>query len=348
MTVAFQSVQAQLTVFVDSVSGWLSQVLYLPPSLKGSTAGLLGTWNDNTADDFTLPNGTSINTSSSMEAIHYQFGQAWTISPATSLFTYDIGTTFATYNDRNFRPAFTPQFRNSALQTQAQLVCGSNTQCLFDVATSGNVSFAGSSLVMQAVSQTLAQAFLLPPVFSQLIYTQSANLSSNGAFTANVTVAVSPPDTSYTIGSISMSLANISGMCSLVPSAVAGTSIVRCTLPATTVFPVSFTVLAVYNNSQSGVNALTASAQASVIIIAVCNANQYMSSISYSANVTCAPISTCIAEAVPPTATSDRVCVAATTASDSSTVVLPVVAGVLGGCLLVLICLVALLYRKKQ
>ena len=40
----------------------------------GKTKGLLGTWNGNPQDDFTLPDGTVLSSDASPEDVHYKFG----------------------------------------------------------------------------------------------------------------------------------------------------------------------------------------------------------------------------------------------------------------------------------
>ena len=41
---------------------------------KNTTKGLLGTWNDNPNDDFTLPDGTELPSSLTLRDIHFNFG----------------------------------------------------------------------------------------------------------------------------------------------------------------------------------------------------------------------------------------------------------------------------------
>lgn len=52
----------------------LSIIAAAPESFKSHTKGLLGTWNGDKEDDFTLPNGTVLPGSSSGRDIHYKFG----------------------------------------------------------------------------------------------------------------------------------------------------------------------------------------------------------------------------------------------------------------------------------
>jgi len=53
----------------------LSFVVSLADVYKYTTEGLMGTWNDNPDDDFTLPNGTVLSASSSLRDIHFMFGE---------------------------------------------------------------------------------------------------------------------------------------------------------------------------------------------------------------------------------------------------------------------------------
>ena len=41
---------------------------------KNTTKGLLGTWNDDPDDDFTLPDVTVLRSSSSLKEVHFKFG----------------------------------------------------------------------------------------------------------------------------------------------------------------------------------------------------------------------------------------------------------------------------------
>ena len=52
----------------------LSFVVTLSEDYRNSTRGLLGTWNDDPNDDFTLPDGTVLPPSSTSRKIHFDFG----------------------------------------------------------------------------------------------------------------------------------------------------------------------------------------------------------------------------------------------------------------------------------
>jgi hypothetical protein len=52
----------------------LSIVAAAPNSFKNKTKGLLGTWNGNKLDDFTIPNGKVLSAGISSSEIHFDFG----------------------------------------------------------------------------------------------------------------------------------------------------------------------------------------------------------------------------------------------------------------------------------
>ena len=54
--------------------GMMSLVVTLGNEFLNNTKGLLGTYNNNPDDDFTLPNGTVLDPNSSSSTIHYDFG----------------------------------------------------------------------------------------------------------------------------------------------------------------------------------------------------------------------------------------------------------------------------------
>lgn len=54
--------------------GMMTFVVTLDDGYFNKTKGLLGTFNDNPDDDFTLPNGTVLSSSLSSSQIHYDFG----------------------------------------------------------------------------------------------------------------------------------------------------------------------------------------------------------------------------------------------------------------------------------
>ena len=60
---------------VKPLKGMLEITVSVPDSTKGQTRGLLGVWNNNTEDDFTLPDGMVLNPNSSERLLYAEFGQ---------------------------------------------------------------------------------------------------------------------------------------------------------------------------------------------------------------------------------------------------------------------------------
>ena len=59
---------------VKAAQGAMSILVTIPDNFRGQTQGLLGTWNYNGQDDFTLPNGDVLASNLTTEELHYQFG----------------------------------------------------------------------------------------------------------------------------------------------------------------------------------------------------------------------------------------------------------------------------------
>ena len=65
---------SRISVSFQEFKGILSILFSAPTTFKGRTKGLLGTWNDNPSDDFTLPDGIVVPSDASPEEVHYKFG----------------------------------------------------------------------------------------------------------------------------------------------------------------------------------------------------------------------------------------------------------------------------------
>jgi hypothetical protein len=63
-----------ISVTFSEVKGMMTIVFGAPESFKNKTRGLLGVWNDDPDDDFTLPDGSVLPVSSNDSVVHYQFG----------------------------------------------------------------------------------------------------------------------------------------------------------------------------------------------------------------------------------------------------------------------------------
>ncbi|XP_022803205.1 mucin-like protein [Stylophora pistillata] len=120
----------------------MSFVVTLGDNFKNATKGLLGTWNDDTEDDFTLPDGTVLSSSLSLREIHFGFGVKWQINQSQSLFTYADNESVASFSDLDFEPMFADNitWQNDSIKIKAKAQCGDDHECLFDVASTNDLS----------------------------------------------------------------------------------------------------------------------------------------------------------------------------------------------------------------
>lgn len=68
----------------------------------GSVRGLLGNFNQNTADDLALPDGTAFAQPIAFADLYGVFADAWRVTHASSLFDYAAGESTETFTDRTF------------------------------------------------------------------------------------------------------------------------------------------------------------------------------------------------------------------------------------------------------
>ncbi|RMX36464.1 hypothetical protein pdam_00010052, partial [Pocillopora damicornis] len=143
-----------ISVTAKAVSGALSIVLAAPKSFKNQTKGLLGRWNDDPEDDFLTPNGTILPSNANSKDIHYNFGLLWQVDNRSSLFTYKPGESLKTFENASFVPMFLEDlsFPNDTLRKQAEEACQGDLNCLFDSASTKDVSMGANT---KAMSSTL-------------------------------------------------------------------------------------------------------------------------------------------------------------------------------------------------
>ncbi|XP_070554568.1 sushi domain-containing protein 2-like [Ptychodera flava] len=141
VTVTFSNgVSVQITATEGTLM--MSYMIFGPPSLKGKTRGLMGTWNDNPDDDLLSADGEYLPQNSELRDIHYSFGMTWNVSEENSLFRYDTGESHATINDYSYEPDF--EIPTNVTDYVVDL-CGENTQCIFDYKVTGIESVALTS-----------------------------------------------------------------------------------------------------------------------------------------------------------------------------------------------------------
>ncbi|XP_054138994.1 mucin-4 [Melozone crissalis] len=151
-----------MAVSVSATSGILSVVCSLPDWYRNSTSGLLGVWNHDPADDFQMPNGTSIPVNSSEEEI-YSYGMTWAVGEH-SLFTQPLDSPAL-----NFTPFFLSRLRQEN-ESQYELVasqCHGSKECIFDSLSTGNLALGLATQSLAADFQqrkTALNAF--PPIIT--------------------------------------------------------------------------------------------------------------------------------------------------------------------------------------
>ena len=130
----------------------MSFIAQLDTKFQGQVNGLLGNMNGDPADDLRFPNGTILNSNSSLQEIH-EFGLEWLVTESESVLTYISPFDYSTYYFPNFIPTFDVPDPNDVSQEIRDL-CGDSVECLFDAVTTGSLSFANETLT---VSTTFEQ-----------------------------------------------------------------------------------------------------------------------------------------------------------------------------------------------
>lgn len=79
----------------------------------------------------------------------------------TSLFTYNPGEDSSTFSNASFVPIFLDEpinFTSDALRIQAELACQGDVNCLFDIASTGDVSVGASTKQVAVQLESESQA----------------------------------------------------------------------------------------------------------------------------------------------------------------------------------------------
>ena len=78
-------------------------------------------------------------------------------SPLESLFTYQPGETWTTFYDPYFVPIYRPVFSDNTLEQQATAVCGTDLECLFDMAATGRMDIGQVSVEIEQEIEEILQ-----------------------------------------------------------------------------------------------------------------------------------------------------------------------------------------------
>ncbi|XP_074632006.1 uncharacterized protein LOC141890434 isoform X2 [Acropora palmata] len=183
-----------ISVTVTDIQGSLSIVFAAPLSFQGQTKGLLGTWNDDQEDDFLTPDGSILPSNATGRQIHFNFGLKWQLSDNTTLFTYKPGESTSTFTNASFVPIFLDepiQFASNELRTAAELACQGDVNCLFDIASTGDVSVGESTKQVAVQLESEAQALEnFPPKI--LVGPLEVNVTVNTS--ARITIIAQDPN----------------------------------------------------------------------------------------------------------------------------------------------------------
>ncbi|KAH9523896.1 hypothetical protein Btru_047344, partial [Bulinus truncatus] len=137
----------------------------VPISFRNKTKGLLGNFNGNKSDEFTLPNGTVLSANLSERQIYQQFAPTWVVTSKNSVFMYSPGENTTTYQHPDFVPMFGDEI-NLSQSVDAVSTCGdTNSACKFDYLLTGDEAFAQNTKdlreEMEVVIQNLGNS---PPI----------------------------------------------------------------------------------------------------------------------------------------------------------------------------------------
>jgi hypothetical protein len=161
VTAIFNEVNTQ--ILLDASAGSLAFSVMIPDAMNGKTVGLLGTFNENIEDDFTLPDGTTVSVEIEERLIFYSFEATWRVYASSSLFENSI-----------IAPSsFVPDFEGSslsqcdpAIQDQILAICNEVQSCIDAAAPSCSVSLAQTIADQIAGDQEDVLARNMPPVIT--------------------------------------------------------------------------------------------------------------------------------------------------------------------------------------
>ncbi|XP_072330227.1 uncharacterized protein [Scyliorhinus torazame] len=130
ITVSFGS---GISLSVKAGYGMLLVITNLPEKYMNKTNGLLGVWNGNQTDDFTMPNGSVIPTNSKESTI-FDYGKTWEVPWNSSIFTIERSTP-----NNSFTPRYLDDLKQQDQNKYNMLAmeCKNNTRCIFDALSTG-------------------------------------------------------------------------------------------------------------------------------------------------------------------------------------------------------------------
>ncbi|XP_055346501.1 uncharacterized protein LOC129593987 [Paramacrobiotus metropolitanus] len=202
------SLPSGILVEVEENEATLQFQILLPSDLQqGNTSGLLGRCNNDPTDDL-YPRGAKnpVPHNSSTEHIFTAFGETWRVTAAETLFIYESPETYDTINDPNFRPVFdVTQTMNETFKQKVKEICGNNTECLFDVAATGNIRLGQATLKF---AKDVEKEFKVSVSTGcqQPVIDETAMIASNVSFITGNSITLKCKNSNFVIASGSRTL----------------------------------------------------------------------------------------------------------------------------------------------
>ncbi|CAH1801127.1 unnamed protein product [Owenia fusiformis] len=138
-----------VSVSVRSLSITITAPVLVNSSI--TTAGLMGTFNGNTSDEYAKPNGEVLPENSIDTEVYHDFGELWKITQNESIFWYRDNETTANFSNASFEPLFLSNFTEEE-QNEANTKCNSEIACVFDYLATGDESVADATLSTDLVN----------------------------------------------------------------------------------------------------------------------------------------------------------------------------------------------------
>ncbi|KAK7477014.1 hypothetical protein BaRGS_00031694, partial [Batillaria attramentaria] len=192
-----------VSIMVSAMSDRLSLKFLAPPGDLQESSGLLGYVDGDDKNDFMFRNGTF--TDSQPEHI-FQFGQSWLIpNENQSLFTYQSGSDFASYQHQDFVPIFLPSTADAVLlalndtRDIGSALCGTNLACLQDfLVTNDNDTALATKTTLVEVQDMQSLLAAKPPEFDNPQEVWNVSLSS-GSFSYDIRVKADSDSGAYPV-----------------------------------------------------------------------------------------------------------------------------------------------------
>ncbi|XP_053387695.1 uncharacterized protein LOC123541782 [Mercenaria mercenaria] len=133
----------------------LSLITTIAKKWHNMTTGLLGNYDGNPKNDFSLPNGTILSADMTEREV-FAYGKTWRINPNNSAFIYNEGKTHFDYHNETYIPRFLDEV-NPAKVLEAENTCNGsqNIECIFDFVFTEKPEIAENSNRIKGQSETI-------------------------------------------------------------------------------------------------------------------------------------------------------------------------------------------------